>query len=207
MVRRILLSSAVGLLLTATWGQASAGLPDPNLSTVPNVLVAPAASLAYTVRVASSDGPVSGALVRLAFSTEADGLACWSVGQNRPEIDAVTNAAGDATFFIAGGGCLDPSQLASPPVVEVFANGIKLAEVGVLSPDAVDGNGFFPWQGWNPAGTCRVGVGDAVAHTSPFALGTYSFCSDANSDNVVALADAVIFTSAISGGEFAPQQP
>jgi hypothetical protein len=207
MVRRFLVSSVVCLFLTARWGPAMAGLPDPQLSTIPNVLVSPAASLAYTVVIESVDGPVSGALVRLSFSGEADGLACWSVGQTRPDIDAITNAAGVAVFYIAGGGCLDPQSLSSPPVVEVSANGIKLAEVGVLSPDAVDGGGLYSWQGWDPDGVCRVGVGDAVSHTSAFAQGTYSFCSDANSDLIVTLGDAVIFTQAISTGEFAVQQP
>jgi hypothetical protein len=185
-------------------GTVHAGIPDPALSDVPNVVGSPGGTLAYQVRVLGSSGPVEGALVRLAFSAEAEALLCWCSGQTRPEIDAVSDAAGVATFHIAAGGCLDPAHLSEPPV-QVFADGILLAEVGLVSPDVVDNFGLHPWQGWNPGTSCSVGLPDGVAHTGPVKTGSYSYCSDLDSDGSVGLLDAVLLTVPIKTGAFCPR--
>jgi len=91
--------------------------------------------------------------------------------------------------------------------VEVFANGFKIAEVGVVSPDAVDDSGTLPTSGWNPAGTCHVVLADAVAHTGPIVTAVYSFCTDMNSDGLVNVADAVIVTPSIIGAPSCTQAP
>jgi hypothetical protein len=192
--------AVAALLLTLGVGAAMAGNPDPNLSTVPNVVVSPNGALAYQVDVQGSAGAIEGALVVLRFTAEANGFLCWCAGQDRPEISSITDAAGLATFNIQGGGCLDPAALGAGFAVEVFADGILLDEVGVVSSDAADDAGVFPPDGWNPGGTCAVGLSDASIHTTPISGGAYAFCTDINSDLAVDLVDAVILTPQISGG-------
>ena len=193
---RLLLAAAVMGVLAAS--VSFAGLPDPALSSAGNVILSPSGGIPYTVEVVGTEGPIDTALVQIVFSTETDGLVCWCVGQVHPTIEAYTNALGQATFNISGGGCVDSSLVSSPPAVEIFANGIKLAEVGVVSSDGVDDNGFVATDpSYNPNGTCVVGVGDATFHTSPIIASTYAFCTDINSDGAVSLADAVLITDDI----------
>jgi len=184
-------------------GAATAGIPDPEFSNIGNVVYAPGGEVAYEVTIGSSDGPVEGAVVRLRFTAEAEGLICWCDGQTHPEIDAVTDLNGVASFNISAGGCLDPALLGAPPV-EVFADGIFMKAVGAVSPDGVDGAGLPATGGWNPGTTCAVSVGDAVFHTSPLKTGTYSFCTDFDSDLDCDLTDAVILTSPVKVGDFCP---
>lgn len=193
---RLLLAVAVIGVLAAN--VCFAGLPDPALSTAGNVILSPNASIDYVVEVIGSEGPIDTALVQIVFSTETDGLVCWCTGQVHPNIEGYTNALGQATFNLAGGGCVDSSLVSTPPAVEVFANGIKIAEVGVVSPDAVDGLGRVPTDpGYDPMGSCTVGVGDAANHTGPIVTSTYSFCTDLNSDGALTLADAVLVSEDI----------
>jgi hypothetical protein len=184
----------VGTLVAAS---AFAGIPaDPSLSTVPNVLYNPNGGIPYTVTVMSNAGPIEGSLVRIIFSDEVDQQVCWCPGQTHPVIEGTTDANGEVTFFIAAGGCLDPADYATPPV-QVFADGVLLAEVGAVSPDAVDDAALLPFQGWNPGGFCNVSLTDAVFHTPPIKLGAYSFCTDFDSDGAVTLDDAVLVTAPI----------
>ena len=195
----MLFRSTVALGLVAAG--ALANIPDPQLSDVPNVIATPGGSMAYTVTVVGSQGPVDTALVEIVFSPAADALVCWCSGQAHPVISAVSNAAGEATFFIEAGGCVDPARLGST-VAEVYANGILLNSVGLTSPDAVDGTGNLPTDGgYATGGVCTVGLSDATFHTGPISSGTYEFCSDMDSDLGVALADAVLLTTPISSGE------
>jgi len=192
---RLLLAALTAGALTASF--CSAGIPDPSLSSAGNVLVNPDGSLQYTVSVVGQSGPIDSAIVQLVFSTETDGLVCWCTGQTHPTIEALSGPTGDADFFISAGGCVDSGLVASPPAVEVFANGFKIAEVGVVSPDAVDDAGLLPLQGWSPGGTCQVVLSDAVFHTGPIVSAAYSFCTDFNSDGAVNVSDAVIATAPI----------
>jgi hypothetical protein len=180
-------------------GTARADVPDPDQSIVPNVVYSPSSSFPYTVTVNSSTGALEGAVVSLVFSPAADALVCWCEGQDHPQISAVTDNLGQATFLIGGGGCVDPARLGGV-VVEVFAEGVKLAEVGAVSPDAADDNGILPTSGWNPGGTCEAGLTDAVFHTVPFASGAFEFCSDMNSDGNVGLDDVVLATPDLAQG-------
>ena len=194
--RSLLAACAAGVLVS---GNAWAGAPDPDLSTVRNVVYSPGALMSYAVTVMSVDGPVPGAIVRLHFTSESNPLAGWCSGQVHPDIDVVTNASGVATFNLGGGGCLNPANMTNPPV-QVYANGVLLREVGVVSVDAVDDAGRLPTQGWNPSPNVRVGVGDAVFHTPPLKTGAYSFCTDFNSDGACDLTDAVLLTPAVKVG-------
>jgi len=180
-------------------GIAEAGLPDPDYSNAPNVLYTPDASMEYKVYVGSPDGPVAGALVEIQFSDEAMSLACWCAGQPVAKVQAVTDGAGEASFFLSGGGCLDPDSLSAPPAT-VYADGVWLAEVGCVSVDAVDNSALLPTQGWNPGGFCSAGTSDAIFHTAPFSLAIYNFCSDIDGDGSVGLSDAVLATPPLSLG-------
>ncbi len=195
---RLLIAALVAGVLVA--GSSFAGIPDPTLSVVGNVLYSPGGTVEYIVTVNGSAGPIDSATVQLVFSTEADGLVCWCVGQAHPLIEATTDASGEAHFFIAAGGCIDPSLVAAPPAVEVFANGIKLKEVGCVSPDAVDDSGILPTSGWNPGTFCTVSLADAGLHSPSIKTGTYTFCSDVNSDLAVDLTDAVVLSEGIKSG-------
>lgn len=202
MGRRYLLLLTVLITGVMAAGFAQAGIPDPALSDVPNVIYVPGGGLEYIVTVNGSGGPIDTANVQLVFSEEADTLIAWCVGQDHTNrtISALTDANGEAHFFIAAGGCVDPARTATTPVVEVFANGIKLAEVGGLSPDAVDPNGVLPTDGWAVPGEAQVGLSDASFHTPPIKSGAYEFCTDINSDGVIGLDDASILTPFIKGG-------
>jgi hypothetical protein len=203
-VSRLLI--VTGLIVAFGATSALAAIPDPSQSTVPNVVMNTAGNKAYTVTVIGGDGsPLQNSLVKLIFSAEVDSVVCWCVGQAHPEITALTDVNGEATFNIAGGGCFDPSQWANPPV-SVFADGVLLDEVGALATDSVDDVGLLPHQGWNPGGTCSAGLPDAVFHTNPIQTGTYSFCSDFNSDGAVGLDDAVFITNPIQSGDFCNAQ-
>ena len=78
----------------------------------------------------------------------------------------------------------------------VFADLCKMQECGVVSPDAVDNAGRKSTDTpvWNPAGFCATGLADAVAHTTPLANATYSWCTDINADHAVTLSDATMLT-------------
>lgn len=163
---------------------AVAGVPDPGLSTVPNVIAVPGGSLPYTVTIVGTSGPLASANVTLVYTTAADTSLCWCTGQTHPSISATTNASGVATFNIAAGGCANPATIAGGVAVEVYVNSVKLKEVGQVSPDYV--NSTSP--------PCSVSLADAVQFTPPLAQAAYGYCFDLNSDLAVSLSDAVIAT-------------
>lgn len=173
------------LALPAT---SRAGVPDPALSTVPNVIAVPGGSLNYSVTIVGTSGPIDSANVTLVYSTAADTVLCWCTGQTHPSITATTNASGIATFNIKAGGCANPAVLPGGIAVEVFVNSVKLKEVGQVSPDIVN----------TRVAPCTVSLSDAVQFTFPLATATYGYCFDLNSDLAVGLTDAVIATPAFA---------
>lgn len=196
---RITLLAFIMMLVSGT---SFATIPDPTTSIVPNVVYNPNGAAEYTVVVNNSNGaPLNGATVLVVFSSEADGLICWCANQEHPIIEAVTNVSGEATFNIAAGGCIDPSLVASPPAVQVFANGVLLGEVGAVGADAVDQAGTLPTSGWNPGGSCDSTLPDAVFFTVPISTNTYTFCVDFNSDGATGILDAVFITVPLSTGQ------
>jgi hypothetical protein len=200
MAKSFRLLAAALVLGVMSAGAADAGIPDPNLSVVPNVLYVPGGTLEYVVQINGAQGPVVDVVVDIVFSAEADGLICWCATESHPQISATTDSNGEAHFFINAGGCIDPSQIAGPAVATVYADGIKMADVGAVSPDAVDANGVLPTAGWVPGGICVVGLADAGFHTPPVKSGAYSFCTDLNSDGAIGLDDASILTPAVKAG-------
>jgi hypothetical protein len=187
-------------------GVAFGGVPDPNFSTVPNVLTSPTGAVEYIVYVGNSGGPVDSANVQIMISAEAESLGCWCVGESIPIISTFSDINGEAHFFIDGGGCFNPDSVSAVPA-QVFGNGILLAEVGIVSVDPVDVNGLLPHQGWNPAGTCECVLADATKFTPAIKTGIYEYCSDLNTDLVVDLEDAVIITLPLTFGYSCTQAP
>jgi hypothetical protein len=164
--------------------------PDPAQCSVPPVVVSPGGSMPYRVTVRDAGGiPLPGLEVRLEFSPEADSTLCWCAGQEHPTITAVTDTQGVATLRVAGGGCI-PADLAP---VRVFAGGVLLRAVGVVSPDVWDTDG-------RQHPDCVVGLPDAVGHTGPVREMRYSFCSDLDGDGAVGLGDAVLLTDPVQAG-------
>jgi hypothetical protein len=116
-----------------------------------------------------------------------------------------------ATFNIRAGGCIQLGLTAIPGpndfAGEIFSDGVKMQEFGVVSPDAVDASGRLPTNTsslWDPAGTCATGLADAVRHTTPLATAVYDWCTDINCDNAVGVADAVILTPFLAGAASCP---
>lgn len=165
-----------------------AGVPDPALSTVPNVLAVPGGSLNYQVTIVGTSGPIDSANVTLVYSAAADSILCWCTAQTHPSITATTNASGVAVFNIKAGGCANPAVIPGGIAVEVFVNSVKLKEVGQVSPDYVN----------TRVAPCTVSLADAVQFTFPLANANYGFCFDLNSDLSVGLTDAVIATPAFA---------
>ena len=176
----------LGLLFASV---AAAGVPDPALSTVPNVVGVPGGGILYSVTIVGTSGPIDSANVTLHWSTPGDTSTCWCTTQTHPNVTATTNASGIATFNLKLGGCLNPATIPGGVAVEVFVNSIKLKEVGQVSPDVVSTH----------APPCAVSLNDAVAFTAPLANNAYSFCFDLNSDLTVGLIDAVTLTPYAAG--------
>jgi hypothetical protein len=192
----------------ATTGVSYAGVPNPSLSTVPNIVISPNGAMETMIVVVGDQGAIDTAVVQIVVSTEAAGLICWCTGQTEPVITGTTNPSGEVSFFIAGGGCFDPAAAASPPVVEVFANGYFLKQVGIVSVDAVDGAGVLPTDpGYSTGGLCTAGLSDATFHTGPLKNGIYSFCTDFDSDLDCDLDDAVAITPGIKTGATCTEAP
>jgi hypothetical protein len=162
--------------------------PDPGACTVPNVVVAPGGVLPYRVTVRDPNGnPIPDVPVGITFSDSADAVLAWCPGQNHPVLSATTDRDGVATFAIAAGGCVET------PAAEVWAAGVFLKRVGVVSPDVRSTDGS-----WAPDGV--VDLSDAVFFTDPISTGRYVFAADLNSDGQIGPADAVALTVAIQRG-------
>jgi hypothetical protein len=187
-----------------------AGIPDAAASSIPNVLIAPPCqgcdgSANYEIQINDPIGPLEGVEVTLVFSENANALLAWCSSQERPQISASTDQTGTATFRIYGGGCIEPSEAPSLPVVQVFANGIFMAEVGIVSPDVVDPSGKKATDpGWDPAGMAACSLSDGAYLGSYITLGIYDFCSDLTRDGIVDLNDAVLMTPFMRSGACCP---
>mgnify|MGYP000240449255 CR=1 FL=1 len=185
MDRRFKLAGLLSVVAFCAATVASAGIPDPALSTVKNVIACPDGSIPYSVTIVGTSGPINNALVELRYTANGNTGACWCTAQTHPIISATTNASGIATFTIAGGHCLNPATISGGIAVEVYVNSIKLKEVGQVSPDVVPGVTEPP---------CQVTLADATSFTTPLATSTFGFCYDLNSDGGVTLSDAILFT-------------
>lgn len=179
---------ALGLI--AAPAVSLAGVPDPALSTIPNVLGSPDGLLAYRVTIVGTSGPIDSANVTLVWTVAGDTATCWCTTQVHPSVASTTNASGVATFNLRLGRCLNPATIPGGVAVEVFVNSIKIKEVGQVSPD-VTGLLLGP--------PCQVALADAIQFTFPLATATYGYCYDLNSDGTVGASDAVLLTAPVAG--------
>ena len=182
--------------------------------TIPHcLLLSPVGSLEYRVTILwghwpnCGPTPAQGVVVDIVFNQVGDTLACYcssNVGPRPRRFRAITDALGQAVFHIAGGGCaaLGDPEFPGPLkyAAEIFTDGVRVKELGIVSPDVVDNAGRRALESpsWDPAGTCAVGLADAVEHTGPISDGFYSWCSDMNCDNQVSIADAVLMTPSLA---------
>jgi hypothetical protein len=211
-LRRVLALAVVGVALATV---ASANVPDPTLSHVKDcVVVSPNCGLVYQCTILGSGGPVNASTVEIRFNTPGDTLICWCLtvpGPRPRSFFASTNVSGVATFTITAGGCIQNGLAAIPGsndfACEIFADGIKMQEAGVVSPDAVDNAGNIATDTtvlWDPAGSCRVGLADAVQHTTPLSTAVYQWCTDITCDDVCGVADAVVLTPCLANAANCP---
>ncbi|MDZ4803993.1 MAG: hypothetical protein SGI90_03890 [Candidatus Eisenbacteria bacterium] len=178
---------ALGLVVAPV--SALAGVPDPALSTIPNVLGSPNGGLAYRVTIVGTSGPIDSANVTLVWTVAGDTATCWCSTQTHPSVSSTTNASGVAVFNLRLGRCLNPATIPGGVAVEVFINSIKIKEVGQVSPD-LTGTALGP--------PCEVALNDAVQFTFPLSTATYGYCFDLNSDGTVGLSDATLLTAPVA---------
>lgn len=194
MNRRFRLATLVSAIMLTAASAAFAGIPDCNLSVIPNVIAVPDSSMPTTMTIVSSSGPLANALVELRYTAQGNSDACWCTSQPHPSVFQVTNASGQATFKIAGGGCLNPATIAGGVAIQVYVNNILCKEIGQVSPDVIS----------TTTPPCAVSLADAVSFTGPLSSATYGFCYDLNSDLSVGLTDAVLFTPPAAGAASCP---
>lgn len=204
--RMTLLLAAAGLFATTA---AFANIPDPNLSDVPGtVTITGDGSFGYTVIVRGPQGGVASANVELRFTATAGVFIPFCTGQSIT-LSATADGNGQATFFVAGGGCMPQDawdndlDLAGIAIGQVFADGIELARIDVNSPDVVDNGGFLAYEKpqFDPLGQNTVNISDAVFHTGPIVNQLAEFCSNFTEpfDDLVGIADATLVTGYILG--------
>ena len=179
----------------------------------------------YTVHVEGSLGPVDGAFVEVEFSPEAEALVAWCTapnggpsGQVHPILSGFTDANGNVTFEVFGGGCVSGQAFAgSSYIAQVRTDGVVAEEPYINSPDAVDSQGRLPTDGppvggqrrCDPDGgdpglesEARVNLSDAVFHTGPIKRGLQAPCSKFTPpyNGNVGVSDAVFLTPYVKAG-------
>ena len=155
-----LVTAALALVASSA---LAAGIPDCNLSVIPNVISSPGGTIPTTFTIVSSSGPISGATVELRYTANGNAAACWCTSQVHPIVSGTTNGSGQVTFNIRGGGCLNPATISGGVAIEVFVNSIPCKQIGQVSPDVVS----------TTAPPCNVTLADAVNFTGPLSTGTY----------------------------------
>ena len=128
------------LLLIALTTPTTAGVPDPRNSTVPTCwTLCPSGDLSVTVTVRDvNNTPQANALVDLDLCSCPNVHLCPASANdgytvNGCHVSKLTNAAGQATFALrGGGGCLGPAA--------VLADGVLLANVTTIASPDQDGD-------------------------------------------------------------------
>jgi len=225
MSRLIRLSFVALLAITASL--ASANIPSPTLSSVPDAIsLSPGTRFAangiggYTVHVEGALGPVSGAFVEVEVSPDADVLVGWCIGKSTPTpgyptqvhplLTGFTDANGNVGFQYYGGGCLSHTDFAGATfIAQVRADGIVLDEPFINSPDAVDATGKKATDDSERScdlvvgvATSQVSLADAVFHSRPIKLSLREPCTKFTPpfNGFVSVADATFLTPYIKLG-------
>ena len=218
-------SSSLGFAVLAA--VASAG-PPPIYSNVPDAIVlSPGSRYAgnpiggFTVHVEGPLGPTAGMFVEVEISADADVLVSWckaphggASGQVHPILTGFTDANGNITFEMYGGGCLDPNDFFGATfIAQVRAEGIVLDEPFINSPDVVNEQGQkatdTPPTGGvkrcdlvNAVNIAQVSLSDAVYHTQPIKAGLREACTKFTPpfNGNVGVSDAVFLTPYVKNG-------
>jgi hypothetical protein len=214
-------------LLTISASRASANIPSPTLSSVPDAItLSPGTRFSanpiggYTVHIEGALGPVSGAFVEVEVSPDADAILSWCIGNTKPSpgyptqvhplLTGFTDANGNLSFQYFGGGCLSPSDFSGATfVAQVRADGIVIDEPFMNSPDAVDSMGKKATDDSQRrcdlvslVSTAQVSLADAVFHSRPIKLGLREACTKFTPpfNGTVSVADATFLTPYIKLG-------
>ena len=220
---------AIGLLLLVVVQRSVLAGQEPNLSNVPDALTLspglryPSNPIGgFTVHVERSLGPVQGSFVELEIASDADLLVSWcrapfggTAGQSHPILTGFTDANGNVTFEVYGGGCLNPDDFYGATfIAQVRADGIVLDEPFINSPDAVDylgrkatdtppeGGALRCDPGAEGVSVAAVSLSDAVFHTRRIKLGLREKCTKFTPpfNGAVAVNDAVFLTPYVKNG-------
>lgn len=205
-----------------------AAVPDTAYCRIPPVIISPAntgmgatapysmqvmglgaTDVPYIVKIANASGPIAGTTVTLGFGAICDTMLTWCSTQQHPTVSAITDSLGNATFFISGGGCLDPANTGGWIPVSVYAAGKFLKNVGVVSLDVCNSASVKILDtGSNATGRSHtdgnVNLSDATYFTGKIKIGAYDFCSDFNGDHKVDLNDAILLTRVVKKGPACP---
>jgi hypothetical protein len=195
---------AAAALAIVTTG-ALANIPDPNLSTVPDLItITPDGNFDVVIVVNGALGPVPGAVVTIQFSPDATRLIAWADplqngdSPSHLQCDAepyrtytsVADGSGQAHFHIAGGGCIETDAYANANgtlyIAHVEADHVVLGEPQVNSPDVVNSLGHkCTYTQINPdgeslceGGISQVSANDGAYHAPQFKQGIVDLCSD-----------------------------
>lgn len=174
------------------------------------VIITPDASIPYYVSVeAPGGGPLEGANVRIEFLPELCDLLilCERPFNACPySVEATTGSDGRAEFVLKGGGCWDETVCALY-LARIYVSSVLVAKVGVRSSDVIGSDELKACDMWcaSPGvlpsgatpGSSVVALGDAVWFTTPLKTGTYVPCADIDGDLRVGLSDAILITPGI----------
>jgi hypothetical protein len=181
--------------------------PDTSNHPLHPVPISPDGGLEYDVTGVPPDTVVS-----LYFPPELVAtLVLCGVPESQCDATFTATAGADSTarFFIAGGGCWDETEDATPGyLVRVYTGSELCGSVGVRSPDVVDAVGRFAtgpdslWCEHPPTGDsiAEVTANDAAVLGEHFKMGTYALFADLNDDGVVDILDASLAAPAIKHG-------
>lgn len=197
------LIAAAALAIVSTG--AMANIPDASLSIVPTfITITPDGNFPVVIKVNGQLGPVAGAVVTIEFSPDATRLIAWAdplqngdapshlecAAEPYRTYTAVANGLGEATFQIAGGGCIESAAYANANgtlfITHIEADHVPLGESQVNSPDVVNSVGHkCTYTQNNPngenlceAGTSVVSPNDGSYHAPQFKNGAVDLCSD-----------------------------
>jgi hypothetical protein len=183
-MRRALALLACSALLVLSSREAGA-VPSPANSTVPCLVACPGGDLSFTIVVRDLINiPIVGSMVTVEFPECASFVHCpqvptgylWDSGGRRAVV--FTNAVGEATFALMGGGVCPGAS------VRVYADGVLLAARGLASTDQ--------------EGDLYVGLGDEALASGK--LGTADPTADFDCSGVVTAADVAVITAHVGHG-------
>ncbi len=156
------------------------GCSSAQVTGPPAIIVAPAGVPSNLLHFEDTcnGSPFANRLLILDFSPALDAAIRWDPLQEHPRIERNTNAQGDATFALRGGGCFQAGSVVAMCEYWFYP---EIGWAGVKSPD-VDGD-------------CAVRDNDVAYVESR--LGTADFCADLDGSGLVGEADLTIVRDAL----------